>query len=188
MNAAPNPVPAARAQNETLLALLVSSRDRFLASFADVTEQDSRMHPAQGRWSVLETIEHLTAAETTMLRLLEQPRRPRRADAPNREELFLNAAIDRSRRLESPEGARPAGRVATLAEARRQFSSARARAIAFIEQNQEDLRSFEVTHPHPAAGNVTIYELFILIARHADRHALQIEETKATLKSSSAKV
>src|SRR5690348_14077331 len=59
MNAVPNPVPAARAQNETLLALLVSSRDRFLASFADVTEQDARMHPAEGRWSVLDTIEHL---------------------------------------------------------------------------------------------------------------------------------
>ncbi len=187
MNAVPNPVPAARAQNETLLALLASSRDHFLASFADLTEQDARMHPAEGRWSVLDTIEHLTVAETTMLRLLEQPRRPRPADAPNREELFLNAAIGRSRRLESPEGARPTGRVATLAEARRQFSSARARAIHFVEQNQEDLRSFEVTHPHPAAGNVSVYELFILIARHADRHALQIEETKAALKSSSAK-
>lgn len=187
MNAVPSPVAAAPGQNETLLALLVSSRDRFLASFADLTEQDARVHPAEGRWSVLETIEHLTVAETTMLRLLEQPRRPRPADAPNREEVFLTAATDRSRRLESPEGARPVGRFVTLAEARKQFSSVRARAIAFLESNRENLRSFEVTHPHPVAGNVSAYELVILIARHADRHALQIEEIKAALKSRSAK-
>lgn len=187
MNAVPNPVPAARAQNEILLGLLASSRDRFLRSFADVDEQEARLHPVEGRWSVLDTIEHLTVAETTMLRLLDQPRRHRSADAPNREELFLNAATDRSRRLESPEGARPRGRFANLAEARVQFSSVRARVISFVEHNGEDLRSFEVTHPHPAAGNVSIYELLILVARHADRHALQIEETKAALKSSSAK-
>lgn len=178
MNAIPNPVPNAQADKETLLTLLSSSRDRFLASFAGLTEQQGHMHPQEGRWSVLETIEHLTMAEATMLKLLDQPRRPRPADAPNREEIFLMAGADRSRRLESPEAGRPKGRFKALAEARTQFSSVRARAIQFIEQNREDLRAFEVTHPHPAAGNVSIHELFILIARHADRHALQIEEIK----------
>ena len=178
MNAISNPVPDARADNETLLALLAASRDRFLASFADVSEQQAQVHPEEGRWSVIETVEHLTAAEMTMVRLLDQPGRPRPADAPNREGLFLMAGADRSRRLESPEAGRPRGRFATLAEARAQFSSVRAKAIQFIEQNRDDLRAFEVTHPHPAAGNVSIYELFILIARHADRHAMQIEEIK----------
>lgn len=178
MNAMPNPVSNAQADKETLLTLLSASRDRFLASFADLAEQQAHMRPHEDRWSVIETVEHLTTAETTMIRLLEQPRRHRAADAPNREEIFLMAGADRSRRLESPEAGRPKGRFKTLAEARSQFSSVRARAVQFIEQNHEDLRAFEVTHPHPAAGNVSIYELFILIARHADRHALQIEEIK----------
>ena len=178
MNAIPNPVTNAQADKETLLTLLSASRDRFLASFAGLTEQQAHMRPQEDRWSVIDTVEHLTMAETTMVRLLDEPRRPRAADAPNREEIFLMAGADRSRRLESPEGARPKGRFATLADARAQFSSARARAIQFVQQNSEDLRAFEVTHPHPAAGNVSIYELLILIARHADRHALQIEEIK----------
>ena len=178
MSAIPNPIAEINAENEMLLTLLSSSRDRFLASFADLTEQHAHVHPEEARWSVIDTVEHLSIAETTMAKLLDQPRRPRPADAPNREEIFLMAGADRSRRLESPEGARPKGRFATLAEARAQFSSARARAIQFVQQNSEDLRAFEVTHPHPAAGNVSIYELLILIARHADRHALQIEEIK----------
>lgn len=178
MNAIPNPVADANADKETLLTLLSASRGRFLASFADVSEQQAHIRPQEDKWSVIETIEHLTVAEATMVKLLDQPRRPRPADAPNREQIFLSAGADRSRRLESPEGARPRGRFATLAEARAQFSSIRARAIGFVKQNREDLRAFEVTHPHPAAGTVSIYELFLLIARHADRHALQIEETK----------
>lgn len=178
MNAIPNPVTDAQSDKETLLMLLSSSRDRFLASFADVSEEQAHMQPQEGRWSVIDTVEHLTVAEMTMVKLLDQPRCPRPADAPNREQVFLMAGADRSRRLESPEGARPKGRFATLSEARAQFSSARARAIQFVEQNNQDLRAFEVTHPHPAAGNVSLYELLILIARHADRHALQIEEVK----------
>ncbi|MGE5324079.1 MAG: DinB family protein [Actinomycetota bacterium] len=180
MNAIPNPAADAQSDKEMLLTLLASSRDRFLASFADVSEEQAHMHPQEGRWSVIEAVEHLTMAEATMVKLLDQPRRTRPAGAPNREQMFLMAGADRSRRLESPEGARPKGRFATLAEARAQFSSARARAIQFVEQNNEDLRAFEVTHPHPAAGNVSIYELLILIARHADRHALQIDEIKSS--------
>lgn len=181
MNAIPNSVGDVKGDNETLLTLLSASRDRFLSSFADIMEQQAHVRPQNDRWSVIETVEHLTMAETTMLKLLEQPRHPRPADAPNREEIFLMAAADRSRRLESPESGLPKGRFATLAEARAQFSSARARAIQFVEQNSENLRGFGVTHPHPAAGNVSIYELLILIARHADRHALQIEEIKNSL-------
>lgn len=178
MNAIPNSVAYAKGDNETLLTLLSASRDRFLSSFSGVSEQQAHVRPQDERWSVIETVEHLTMAETTMLKLLEQPRRPRPTDAPNREEIFLMAGADRSRRLESPEAGRPRGRFKTLAEARTEFSSVRARAVHFVEQNEEDLRAFEVTHPHPAAGNVSVYELFILIARHADRHALQIEEIK----------
>jgi uncharacterized damage-inducible protein DinB len=178
MNAIPNPVADYQAENETLLTLLTSSRDRFLASFADLTEQQAQLHPEEGRWSVLQTVEHLTMAETTMMRLLDQPRRPRPASAANREQAFLMAGADRTRKLQSPDGGRPTGRFATLAEARAKFSSIRASAIEFVEQNREDLRAFEVTHPHPAAGTVSIYELLILIARHADRHALQIAEIR----------
>ncbi|HET9181287.1 MAG TPA: DinB family protein [Candidatus Angelobacter sp.] len=178
MNAIANPLMHPEGDKEVLLTLLSASRERFLSSFVDVTEQQAHVRPERDRWSVIETVEHLTMAEATMLKLLSRPRRPRPATAPNREEVFLSPGADRSRRLESPDGARPRGRFATLAEARAQFSSVRAGAIEFVRENSEDLRAFEVTHPHPAAGNVSLYELFVLIARHAERHAMQIEETK----------
>lgn len=165
-------------QREALLPLLHQSRDRFLLSFAGMTEEDAHRHPDEGRWSALDCVEHICNAEGTMLRLLTGPRRPRTPGAPNREERFLAGAADRSRKLDSPEGGRPRGRFTTLAEARTQFETVRQGVISLVEQTQEDLRATEVTHPHPVAGDVSAYEMVIMIARHTERHAAQIEEIR----------
>jgi len=72
-----------------LLTQLQETRDIFLNSFAGVTEEQSRVKPAPDRWSVLDTIEHLTTAEGIQLKLISTQRTPRAADAPNREGAFL---------------------------------------------------------------------------------------------------
>jgi len=46
----------------------------FLGSFADVSEKQSRLHPAENCWCVLDTVEHLTSAEGIMLRLITTQR------------------------------------------------------------------------------------------------------------------
>ena len=116
-----------------------------------------------------------------MLGLLQGPRRPRPAGAPNREEMFLRRMTDRSRKAESPQGGRPRGRFANLEEARKQFEISRAGTIGFVQENTEDLRGTEVTHPLPMFGDVSTYEMVIIIAKHAERHALQIEEIRKTI-------
>src|SRR6476646_9594483 len=107
MSAANIPMPSASLEIEELLALLRASRERFLASFDGVAEADCRRSPAQGSWSVLDTVEHLTTAETIQLRLISTQRAPRPADAPNREQVFLHMIPQRAHKMESPEGARP---------------------------------------------------------------------------------
>lgn len=177
MSALPNPVSIA-ADNERLAALLRGSRERFLASFADVTEENCRCRPTEECWSVLDCVEHIAAAETLMLGLLKTSRRPRAANAPNREQVFLERMGRRERKVESPESGRPRGRFPSLEAARKQFELSRAGAIRFAEQNTEDLQATEVTHPHPLVGTVSAYEMLIIMAKHAERHALQIEEIK----------
>src|SRR4029077_18246192 len=146
-------------------------------------DEQSRMRTAPECWSVLDTVEHLTMAETIQLKLISTQRSPRPADAPNREQAFLHMVADRSRKMEAPEPARPTGRFRTLAEAAEQFAKTRSGVIQFAEQNTaEDMRANEVKHPHPAAGMVSPFEMLIIMAKHAERHALQIEEIKSTLK------
>jgi uncharacterized damage-inducible protein DinB len=180
VNAIPNPANSNTDKN-FLVSLLRESRENFLGSFAGVSEEQSRLHQAENCWCVLDTVEHLTSAEGIMLRLITTQRRPRPADAANREQVFLKVIGDRSRKMQSPEGGQPHGRFANLAEAAAQFKTTRDSVIQFVEQHPEDLRASEVTHPHPAAGNVSTYEMVIIIAKHAERHAKQIEEIRNTL-------
>lgn len=178
MSALANSMPMSPADKEKLLELLRESRERFLASFADVTDEQSHRCPAPGCWSVLDTVEHLALAETGMLHLVTEARRPRTPNAPNREELFLQAVANRSRKIQSPEIAVPCGRFADLTEAADRFRKSRDEVMQFVERCTEDLRATEVTHPHPFAGVVSTFEMVIIVAKHADRHALQIEEIK----------
>jgi uncharacterized damage-inducible protein DinB len=181
VNALNNPVATANADKEFLLSLLRESRETFLRSFAGINDEQSRLHPAPDCWSVLDTVEHLTAAETLMVKTVTTQRMPRAADAPNREQVFLQVVADRSRKMQAPESGRPRGRFANLGEAAAQFRTARDGAIQFVEQNTEDLRATEVTHPHPAAGKVSTYEMLIIMGKHAERHAKQIEEIRSKL-------
>jgi uncharacterized damage-inducible protein DinB len=181
MSAQPNPTPAVMIDKQFLLAQLQETRDIFLSSFAGVTEEQSRVKPAADRWSVLDTVEHLTTAEGIQLKLISTQRTPRPADAPNREHAFLQMIPQRVHKMESPEGAKPMGRFATLSEATEQFKKTRAGVIQFLEQYTEDLRCSEVKHPHPAAGMVSICEMLVAMAMHAKRHAAQIEEIRKSL-------
>jgi uncharacterized damage-inducible protein DinB len=166
---------------EMLLQLLHGSREHFISSFADVTDSDSRRKPAESSWSILETVEHLAMAETYMLRLIAETRRPKTPELPDREQVFLTVIADRSRKSRAPEPSQPAGRFANLDDAAARFKTSRDRTIQFVEQCNEDLRATEVTHPHPAAGIVSTFEMLIIMAKHAERHALQIEEIKNNL-------
>lgn len=181
MSAQPNPATQVMIDKPFLLNLLQETRDVFLNSFARVTDEQSRLQPAPDCWSVLDTVEHLTTAETIQLNLIRTGRTERPADAPNREQAFLQMIPNRSRKMESPESARPAGRFATLADAAEQFKKTRAGVIRFTEEYNQDLRASEVKHPHPAAGMVSICEMLVAMAMHAKRHAAQIEEIRKTL-------
>ena len=182
MSAQPNPVPAVVIDKPFLLAALQESRDVFLNSFAGVTEEQSHIKPAPDQWSVLDTIEHLTTAESIQLNLIKTQRTPRPANTPDREYAFLQMIPNRMHKMESPDGAKPIGRFATLAEAAEQFRTTRAGVIQFLEQYTDDLRASRVQHPHPAAGMVSICEMLVAMAMHAKRHAAQIEEIRTTLK------
>jgi len=178
MTALTQSVATSAADKQMLVDLLAASREKFLSSFAGVAEGDCRKRPAEGVWSVLDCVEHIAGAESAMLRLVKETRRPRPAGAPNREQIFLDHMGSRRRKVQSPEAGQPKGRFTCLAEAGGSFETARAATIVFVEQNTEDLRATEVTHPVSLVGNVSCYEMMIIMARHAERHALQIEEIR----------
>jgi hypothetical protein len=173
MNAMPQPdVPS---EKEELLSCLARSRARVLEVLADVPEELSRLRLAENSWSILECAEHIALAERGLFAALE--RRTPNSHAPDfaKDALIRAVGTDRTRKFSAPERARPTGKFANLSDAVTAFCTARDRTIAFLDQTDEDLRKFVSLH---ILGTFDVYQYLLIMAAHAERHALQIEEIK----------
>ena len=136
---------------------------------------------APDRWSIAEVIEHVIAVEERITRriakILEGPGEPeKRAGAAGKDALVQSRGTDRSSKFNAPEPVRPTGKYES-AELMAEFRKTRERTMAFVGQLQSDLRNHFI--PHPVFGDLDCYQWLLLLGKHGDRHALQIEEIKA---------
>jgi hypothetical protein len=163
-------------ERQLLIRRLWQSRDCFVGSFDDVPEELCRVRPDDDCWSVIDCVEHIVIAENAWhIRL--QGRRPVMEPIDRIKDGFVNRVADRSEKRAAPERACPKGRYATLAEAAPEFRTARERTMFFAEHAEENFRGFSVEH---ALGVLDIHQFLLLAAAHAECHAKQIEEIKAS--------
>ena len=156
------------------LAHLQKSLDSYLAA-TDVPGHLGVIAPREGGWSILQITEHLTITEYSMMkRLRESGSNPNPPDR-DRDQLIVNAAVDRSNTRKAPEHAHPAGSFTSLLDARAELKKRRLETIAFIEANGEDLRAKWVKHPF---SDMDGHQLILLMSNHWVRHIAQIEEIK----------
>ena len=156
---------------------LQTSLDSYLAA-TDVLEHLGAIAPREGCWSMLQITEHLTITEYGMIkRLRESGTNPNPPDR-DRDQLIVNAVVDRSNTRNAPEHAHPAGRFTSLSDARAELKKRRLETIAFIESNVEDLRVKWVKHPFTDLDG---HQLILLMSNHWVRHIAQIEEIKNSL-------
>jgi hypothetical protein len=163
-------------ERQLLIRRLRQSRDCFAGSLADVPEELCRVRPSDISWSVIDCVEHIVIAENAWhVRL--QGRQPVIEPIDRAKDEFVNRVADRTEKRSAPERAQPKGKHATLAEATREFRTARERTIAFAENSAENFRNFSVEH---ALGVLDIHQFLLLAAAHVECHAKQIEEVKAS--------
>jgi DinB superfamily len=163
-----------------LISTLQNSLQHLRETLAGITEEEARANPGPGQWSAIECVEHLTIAEEATLRRLKAGE-PLAAPIhlPEREARMAAGVSQRANRVQAPPAALPSGRFTSLAEAVDAFTAARGRTIEFVETDI-DLRAVQVTHPF--FGPVSGYELAVVAASHAVRHAAQIREIRGQTK------
>jgi hypothetical protein len=163
-----------------LLERLTSGRDAIVAVVAGVSGEASKKAPGEGRWSMLDCMEHVAYVEEVLFsqvvnsRIAEEP-----LLNPKREERIAKYGADRSRAIDAPDRAKPTGRFATIEDATAHFLASRAKTIQFVENCEEDMRCR--TAMHPLFGVVNCQEMLLVIAVHPHRHKGQLEEIKAAV-------
>ncbi len=174
MTAAHPETPAS--EIEFLVNCLEASRERYLRAVDGVSEASANVKPGESNWSILHCAEHVATAERQMLTMWHKLGAAGKGD-PAKDAVVPANALNRERKNTAPERSRPNGRYTELSAAIADFKTNRANSIAALQSSSiEELRGKVV--PHPLAGEIDGYQLFRLIAAHAERHAAQIEDIK----------
>ena len=166
------------AQNAELLGLLEKGAQALHDSLDGVTEAAASKSPGEGRWSILECLEHVAMAEEAMLARLTSAVPAEHSQNVAREQAILTRGPDRGRRIQAPDGTLPLGRFPRVSAAMGYFLEHRAKTAAFVGDCPSDLRSLAATHP--LLGPVNGYELVLLMAMHPVRHSAQIREIRSS--------
>jgi hypothetical protein len=167
------------ADREQILRLIAESDAALVAAVAGLSDEHARRRPEAERWSVLECVEHVILGDDAMLVRVSAHSTPGAPPGERREELILRGMTNRERKFAAPELVRPTGRFSSMQDAIEVFRQRRARSVAYVEQYQEDPRNR--TTLHPGLGPISCHEMFLALALHPARHALQIREVRKTL-------
>ena len=132
---------------------------------------------APDRWSIKDVAEHLAIAEpqywTNFEASLTQPAKAGWKPESTDEEM-LWYGIDRTEHNKTGAARVPDGRFSTAQDALASFQKLRRTMLDVAKRSQEDLRGRSYM-----GSSQDLYQWFLMISTHAQRHILQIREVKA---------
>lgn len=127
-------------------------------------------------WSIMDVVEHLAVAEPQywerVQNSMKQPATTEKLEGSDAGILWYG--IDRTNRATTGEARTPKGRWSTINESFGEFRKLRATMKDYAKTTSDDLRSRKTLE-----GNIDVYQWFLMISTHSQRHILQIREIKA---------
>ena len=133
-----------------------------------------RMTPES--WSVMDVVEHLAIAEPQYWKQLrdslKQPVTGEKIEATDAAILWYG--IDRTNRQRTGEARVPHGTFKDLSGSLGAFRKLRGEMLQVAKTSKDDMRGRKLLE-----GNMSVYQWFLMISTHSQRHILQIREIKA---------
>jgi hypothetical protein len=161
---------------QRLLAHLEMTESWLLSELKGLSEAQLRFRMKPDSWSITDVVEHLSIAEPQYWKQLtdsmKQPPRTEKLEATDAAILWYG--IDRTSRTTTGEARVPTGKVQNAREPLDMFLKLRATMREYAGKTAEDLRSRKLID-----GNMDVYQWFLMISTHSQRHILQIREIKA---------
>jgi hypothetical protein len=167
--------PMKAADRQRLLAHLDMTEQWLASELEGLTPEQLRFRMTPESWSVMDVVEHLAIAEPQywdqLQKSLKQPvsgYKPEATDAA-----ILWYGIDRTNRNKTGEARVPKGKFDDVKLSFAEFRKLRATMREFAKGTEEDLRGRQLLE-----GNMDVYQWFLMISSHSQRHIMQIREIK----------
>jgi hypothetical protein len=177
-------VPAAAAagpmtpgERQRLLAHLAMTEDWLVGELDGLSDAQLTFKMTPESWSIKDVVEHLAIAEpqywtnleSSMKEPVKEGWKPQATD-----EQMLWYGIDRTNRQRTGEARVPHGLFPNAKASLESFRKLRATMVAKAKTSEEDFRG----RPFMGGGQ-DVYQWFLMISTHSQRHILQIREIKA---------
>jgi len=160
---------------QRLVAHLEMTESWLQSELKGLSEAQLRFRMKPDSWSITDVVEHLSIAEPQYWKQLtdsmKQPPKTEKLEATDAAILWYG--IDRTNRTTTGEARVPTGKVSTAREPLDTFLKLRAAMREYAAKTTDDLRSRKLLE-----GNMDVYQWFLMISSHSQRHILQIREIK----------
>ena len=164
---------------QRLLAHLEMTESWLLSELEGLSEAQLRFRMKPDSWSITDVVEHLSIAEPQYWKqLTDSMKQPPKTEKPEATDAaILWYGIDRTNRTTTGEARVPTGKVQNVREPLDKFLKLRATMREYAAKTTDDLRSRKLLE-----GNMDVYQWFLMISTHSQRHILQIREIKGDSK------
>jgi hypothetical protein len=173
--------PLTDGERQRLLAHFELTESWLASELAGLSQAQLVFRMSPESWSIRDVVEHLAIAEPQYWKQFEDSLAkplPASAYTPQATDAgILWYGIDRGNRQRTGEARVPDGRFKSSAAAHASFVKLRATMKALAASTKDDLRGRPLID-----GNMDLYQWFLMISTHSQRHILQIREVKAHAK------
>jgi hypothetical protein len=163
-------------ERQRLLAHLEMTEHWLVSELSGLSDQQLEFRMTPESWSIMDVVEHLAIAEPQywdqLQKSVKQPVSEKKPEATDAGILWYG--IDRTYRNKTGEARVPKGKWDTVQGSLGEFRKLRAEMVRYAKSTEEDLRSRILID-----GNMDVYQWFLMISTHSQRHILQIREIKA---------
>ena len=169
--------PMTPGERQRLIAHLEMTESWLASELEGLSYKQLTFKSTPDTWSIKDVVEHLAIAEPQYWANLESSlKEPVKVDwKPSAtDEQMLWYGIDRTNRQRTGEARVPHGQFSTAQDALASFRKLRRTMIDVATRSQEDFRG----RPFMGGGQ-DVYQWFLMISTHSQRHILQIREIKA---------
>jgi hypothetical protein len=164
------------ADRQRLLAHLEMTESWLVSELDNLSAAQLGFKMTAASWSITQVVEHLAIAEPQYWRRVQdsmkQSANTEKVTATDADILWYG--IDRTRRATTGEARVPKGKWTHVSGSLAEFRKLRATMKDYAKATTDDLRSRKLLE-----GNMDVYQWFLMISTHSQRHILQIREIKA---------
>jgi len=177
------PAELTPAERKFAIDYLNTTKARLLKDVKGLSTAQLNYRPNDSSWCVAQCVEHITLSENLIKDWIHGslvgPATPKRkSEEKYTPETLIAIVTDRSQNRAKTGGPwLPDGNFPTTAAAIRAFVNRRDSTIAYIGSTPDNLKDHFIDHPQ--WGALDLYEAFIMLSAHCERHTLQLEEVMA---------